>query len=174
MVKKPPLILNIIALNVVWFAAVLGAAQGLFWLGPATLLLSLAVQFKGDLKNTLLIKFLLLTALIGTIADSLIIMLGAMSFECCAALPQNYPLWMLALWLSFVTTLFSSLDWLRGKLALGSILGCVGGASAYYGGYKLGALTLANDIQNALLIIGMSWAIAMPILLKIHLKLFPK
>lgn len=174
MVKKPPLIVNIIALNIVWFAAVLGAAQGLFWLGPAALLLSLAVQFKDDLKNSTLIKFLLSTALVGTIADSLMIMLGAISFECCSVLPQNYPMWMLALWLSFATTLFSSLSWIRNKLALGSILGCLGGASAYYGGYKLGALGMANDIQNALLIIGMSWAIAMPILQKIHLRLFPQ
>jgi hypothetical protein len=174
MLKTPSLALNIIALNVVWFAAVLGAASGLYWLGPVSLILSLYLQFKGDLKNPLLLKFFMIVGLIGFLADSAMILTGAISFECCALLPQNYPLWMLSLWVSFATALFSSLAWIRTKLTLGSILGCIGGVSAYYGGYKLGPISLATDTQNALLIIGMIWAIAMPLLSLVHLKLFPK
>jgi hypothetical protein len=174
MVKTPSLTLNIVALNLVWFASVLGAARGLYWLGPAALALSLYLQFKNDLKNPTLIKFLFLAAGIGLISDSIIILTGAISFDCCTVLPQNYPLWMLSLWISFSTALFSSLAWLRTKLTLGSIIGCLGGALAYYGGHELGPISLATDTQNALLIIGMTWAIAMPLLSLVHLKLFPK
>ena len=174
MLKKPSLTLNIVALNVVWFAAVLGAAKGLYWLGPISLILSLYLQFKDDLKNPSLLKFFLFVGLVGFLADSAMILTGAISFECCSLLPQSYPLWMLSLWISFATALFSSLAWLRTKLTLGSIIGCIGGALAYYGGYKLGPISLATDTQNALLIIGMIWAIAMPLISLVHLKLFPK
>jgi hypothetical protein len=174
MVKTPSLALNITALNIVWFAAVLGAANGLYWLGPASLALSLYIQFRADLKNKTLIKFLTITAVIGILADSIMILTGAISFECCSILPQNYPFWMASLWISFSTALFSSLSWLRNKFTLSSAIGCIGGAMAYYGGHKLGAISLATDTANALLIIGMIWAIAMPLISFIHLKLFPK
>lgn len=52
------------------------------------------------------------------------------------------PLWLMALWLSFATTIRHSLGWLTGRPVLQVLLGLVGGPLAYLGGESLGALTV--------------------------------
>ncbi len=170
---QPPIILNVIALNVCWTACVLGQAFGFPYLGPAIVALSIIIQFRKALTEPKVILFFLKVAVIGAVVDIVIIKLGGMNFACCSILPENYPWWMIALWVSFSTSYFSCLYRLRDKIILGSVLGALGGISAYYGGAKLNALLLGDNLTNSLIMIGIAWGAAFPLLGALHRRAFP-
>jgi hypothetical protein len=59
---------------------------------------------------------------------------------------------------------------LRGRPALGAVLGLVGGPLAYLGGEKLGAVALVQPVP-ALAALAVVWALATPLLLALALRL---
>ncbi|MDZ4786532.1 MAG: DUF2878 domain-containing protein [bacterium] len=172
MTKRPSTFKNIILMNVSWFACILGAAKGFPEIGPVIVALSLLVQFGKEVFNPFLFLFFILVAMIGTIADQILIQLEAISFSCCSFLPNNYPLWMLALWVSFATAFFSSLKFIRSRYIIGFIFGFLGGAAAYYAGAELNAIYLGSDLEKSLFQIAVLWGTSVPVLGLIHRRLF--
>jgi hypothetical protein len=71
---------------------------------------------------------------------------------------------MLFLWINFGTVVNGSLSWLRGRYWLGAFLGAWGGPAAYYSGHRLGALTFQPPVMIHLVILGIAWAVAVPLL----------
>jgi len=158
---------NFIAFQAAWFAAVLGAAHGMPWLGvvavPAALALHLMLS--PDWRPELLLA--LAAGGTGFVIDSTLIATGAFT-----PIPFGFPeplssLWMVMLWVNLATTLNVSLSWLRGRYALGAIFGAFGGPMAYYSGAKLGAMHAVPSIA-ALIAIGAAWAFAFPAMLRIN------
>jgi hypothetical protein len=77
---------------------------------------------------------------------------------------------MVMLWVNLGTTLNVSMAWLRGRYALGAVFGAIGGPLAYYSGATLGAMTRLPD-PTGLISIGVTWAIAFPLLLSVNERL---
>lgn len=79
------------------------------------------------------------------------------------------PLWLLAIWLAFSSTLHSSLFWLR-KLNLlqQSLVGGIGGAVSYVAGAKLGAVEYQFSVMPAFAWHFLNWCILLPLIVKIH------
>ena len=71
---------------------------------------------------------------------------------------------MLALWINFGTLVNGSLSWLRGRYWLGAFLGAWGGPAAYYSGHRVGALTFHPPLIIHLAVLGIAWAVAVPLL----------
>jgi hypothetical protein len=74
------------------------------------------------------------------------------------------PIWIIALWAGFATTLNRSLRWMRNKTLLAILFGAIGGPLAYIAAEKLGAVTLTN---TSLVVLSFGWAILTPLLLKL-------
>jgi hypothetical protein len=158
---------NFIAFQAAWFAAVLGAAHGMPWLGvlavPIALTLHLALS--PDWRPELLLA--LAAAVTGFVFDSALIAGGAFS-PIRSVFPAPFSsLWMVMLWVNLATILNVSMGWLRGRYVLAALFGAVGGPMAYYSGAKLGAMTAIPPV-NALLAIGVAWALVFPLLFKIN------
>ena len=162
--------INFIVFQLAWFAAVLGAAHSMPWLGivavPAALVLHLALS--PEWRPELLLA--LAAAAMGFLADSALIALGVFSPVSFVFPVPFSSLWMVMLWVNLATTLNASMNWLRGRYALAVVLGAIGGPMAYYSGAKLGAMTRIPD-SGDLLGIGSAWAIAFPLLLVINERL---
>jgi len=159
-------IINFIAFQAAWCAAVFGAAHGMPWLGVVAVLLALGLHLalSPDWRPELLLAFF--AAAMGFITDSALIAFGAFS-----PVPLLFPspfssLWMVMLWVNLATTMNISMAWLRGRYALAAIFGAVGGPMAYYSGAKLGAM-IALPPVTSLIVIGAAWAVAMPLLYRI-------
>jgi hypothetical protein len=84
---------------------------------------------------------------------------------------QVCPPWMAALWFNFALLVSISLAWLKGKFAAAVILGGLAGPLAYWGGEKLGALTVAETFSRGYMILAVMWAIALPTLVYLHDRL---
>lgn len=161
---------NLLVFQLAWFACILGAGFGLPWLGVAVVVLSAIghlayVRFDRGWMALLVCAFLL-----GWVCDWMVLRTGAMGYPQHAHLLTEVPLWMPFMWVNIATTLHLSLGWMKGRYVLAMLFGFLGGPGAYFTGMKLDAVLLGDDLLRSLLIIGVEWAIAMPLLIIIAEK----
>jgi hypothetical protein len=160
------LLLNFAAFQIGWFACVLGAANGLPWLGPVVVLAVVALHL-AMVRRPLPELYLLMAAmLIGLVLDSLLLATGWLRYSAGLWLPGLAPYWIIAMWALFATTLNVSLGWMRGRPVLTVLMGAVGGPLSYLAGEKLGAIELTQTIP-AVAALSLAWAIAMPLLMRL-------
>ncbi len=157
-------VFNMVGFQVAWFAAVFGAAEGIFWIGPIAVLVWLAIHIRLSDRPRLEIQIAAATFYLGLLLDSTLIALEVYTPR---GLIKGWPVtptWMLALWVNFGTLLNVSLAWLKSRYLLGAFLGSCGGPAAYYSGHRLGALSFHTPLIKNMVFLGVSWALAVPFL----------
>jgi Protein of unknown function (DUF2878) len=155
---------NFVLFQIGWFACVLGAAHDRPWIGVLSVALIAAwhlARARFPAREAILLT---LAAACGVVFDSTLSQLGIAHFTSGVVVAGLAPLWMIALWILFATTLNVSLRWLHSRLAMAAALGFVGGALAYYSGVRLGAMTLTPP-GTALAIVALGWSLLTPLLL---------
>jgi hypothetical protein len=156
-------LLNVTLFQATWFAAVLGTAAGMPWLGPGVVALTLTVHLAVAEDRRGEIRLLMAAGVLGFLYDTALIAAGVFSpLQHLTAPPWSSP-WMVGLWLNFAATLNVSLAWLKGRYPLAALFGAIGGPLAYYGGAKLGA-TEALPTMSGLLVLTIGWGTMTPLL----------
>lgn len=156
-------ILNVAAYQTGWFACVLGAANGWGTAGAAIAIALAMAHVAAAERPDREWPVVLAAGGIGLVADSLHAGLGILDFRGHQA-GTLAPLWVVALWLQFGTVLHFCLRWLSRRYLLASILGLVGGPLAFLAGERLGAATFGEPKLGSLALLGVSWAILLPLL----------
>ena len=158
------MLLNFIAFQIGWFACVLGGAYGWPMLGVAVAAVIIARHLHQAAQPHPEAILIVLSGLLGFVADSLLTSLGLLRFPSGQFHLQLAPYWMVAMWMLFATTFNISLRWLKGRLGLAALLGMIAGPLAYYGGAQLGGVAFANPLASLLAVAGV-WTLALPLLL---------
>ena len=155
---------NFLAFQIGWFANILGAANGSPWLGPLYVVvwLSLHLMLLEKRERSPDLQLILWAAFVGYAADSLLVLLGLMTFPPQAQLGAPSPVWMVCLWMGFAATLRHSMGWVRGRKKWASVLGLIGGPLAYFAGSKLGAVILPTSLS--LIGVAAVWGLVLPAL----------
>ncbi len=153
--------LNLLAFQAGWFATVVGAAKGLPWLGPVVVLAIIGLHLKLTTQRPAELRLLLVASIFGVVFEHALLYAGLVGY---AGDPDWVPLWMLALWPLFATTLNASLAWFRSRLGLAALAGALAGPLAYAGGEALGTIALNGP---ALGVLAAGWAIVFPLLLAV-------
>lgn len=161
---------NFILFQAGWFACVLGAARGFPWQGALVALLIAGFIVLRSRHPRGELALVAAAALAGFAFDSVLALTGWVDFEGAVPAPLLAPVWMVALWALFATTLNVSLRWLREWPALGVLFGAVGGPAAYYAGEQLGALQFADPLLG-LTAVAVGWALATPLLFALARRL---
>jgi len=157
---------NVVLFQASWFAAVLGAARGMLWLGPLAMIPTLAIHLtlQEDVKGEM--KLLLAAGLLGVLFDTAFVAGGVFTpLQHFFPRPLSPP-WMICLWLNFAATLNVSMAWLRGRYLLAAVFGAIGGPLAYYSGAKLGA-TEALPTMTGMLLLAIGWGAMTPFLVRL-------
>lgn len=162
MTNNKLIIFNFTSFQAIWWLCVLSAKPGLS-----------AAVFVAVLIYTLLHLFfvegwpqllpLFVTAMLGAVADQFAYQLQWILFENHTQWTGYIPLWMLALWLAFATTLNVSMRWMQHKYGLALVLGAIFGPLAYLGAQSLGAIQLPSPYS--LVWFGFEWAALLPLML---------
>lgn len=160
---------NLLRYQVVWFGTVLGTGYdrpdlGLV-LGTAMLIWHFVVTRSPKVEWCIV----LITLLIGGIWEWNMVHFGVVDYRGSPAL-AGVPVWILLLWAGFGCTLNGCLGWFRRRLGIAAVLGGLVGPLSWYGGAKIGALTMP-DPASGYLILGMGWFLMMPLLSGIAAKL---
>jgi Protein of unknown function (DUF2878) len=161
---RPTVVANVVLFQVGWFACVLGAAQGQPWIGVVA---AVAVVAWNGLRAACARSELTLVAiavLIGALFDSILSMLGWIAYMPALRQYSLAPLWILALWALFATTINVSMRWLKPRLWLAALLGAVGGPLSYWAAERMGAVHFAEPFV-AVFALAIGWALVMPVLL---------
>ena len=148
-----------------WLACVMGAGHGQLWLGPSVMA---ALLLNHLFLNAALVqeaKLILMIGIFGFAVDTLQASAGLYAFARTSAAPWLCPLWMVALWTIFATTLNASMSWLAGRYRLAAVLGAICGPISYVAGERLGAIELSAHAGLSLVGIAVVWACVMPTLL---------
>lgn len=156
-------ILNAVLFQFAWFACVLGAAQGLPWLGVSATAIVVAwhlARAKRPLPELALVG---LALLLGAGFETLLVQSGWLRFDTGILIAGTASVWMVALWGNLATTLNVSLRLLRSRPVVTAIVGAIGAPLAYYAGSKLGALEFVAA-GPALAAIAAGWLLLMPLL----------
>jgi hypothetical protein len=161
-------ILSFVLFQLSWFAAILAGAHGLGWLGVVAILAHGAILAWRQPALLSEWPFWLATLAFGQVFDSLLALVGVFAFSHPWPIPWLSPPFMVGLWLNLALTLPFSLRWLKQRLVLGAIFGGIGGPLAYYAGHRLAAISLSPAVDRNLVLVGVAWAIAMPILLTLR------
>ncbi len=161
--------LNFVAFQAGWFACILGAANGVPWLGPIVVVAFLAAMLITRRDRVAFTLRMTGAAGLGFIADTILLRIGVLDFGNDAF----SPLWMTALWPNLAATLDSSLGWLSGRYVLAAAFGAVGGPLAYYAGARLGALRL-DPSPSAFAAIAFEWLATLPLMLLLTDRTIPK
>jgi hypothetical protein len=159
-----PVLVNAVVYQCVWFACVLGAASGHRYAGYLAAGAALLWHLWGATRPAQALRLVALAAAIGAVFETLLMASGWARMAPDALLWGFTPLWMVALWGSFATTLNVSLRRMRERPLLLAAIAAVGAPLAYQAGVKLGALQWVEPVP-ALLFIGAGWALATPLLL---------
>lgn len=157
------LIANFILFQLAWFACVAGAAYGIPWLGVGVTLTAIGWHlYKArQVKAEMLLMFAAL--LIGACFDQAMLLMELVVYRQHGWSASLVPVWILALWVAFASTLNLSLAWLQGRYLVAVIFGASGGPLAYYGAENIGAVSLNSTASYIALSIG--WAVITPVLL---------
>lgn len=157
------LVINAVVSQMAWFAAVLSAARGLPWLGVLAVAAAVAWHLAKARQPAREIGLVALALVTGAVFETLLVQAGLLRFEGGAMLAGTAPVWMVALWANFATTLNVSLRALRSRLLAAALLGAIGAPLAYFGGQKLGAVQFLQP-DSALVVIAAGWAVLTPVL----------
>ena len=152
-------------MQVLWFGAVIGAAQQLLWLAPVALMGFAFWEFRPDRRVYGDFQLMLVAVLIGLILDTTWVKLGWIEFAAGWASSERAPLWILPLWAGLALTLNHSLAWLQTRLVLAAGLAGLCRPLSYLGGARLGAVDIVTESWWSFLGLGLSWALALPLLL---------
>ena len=156
--KKFSTPINFVIFQACWFACVWGAANNLGWLGPALVPLAVPLQVylltDNHKAETI---FVFICGITGILLETIFILGGV--YNPSGQELSICPPWMAALWFHFAMVISISLSWLRGKHLLAAVLAGLLGPLAYWGGVKLGAITVADAVLRGYVPIAFLWAI---------------
>ena len=156
-------VINFIGFQIGWFACVLGAANDQTQLALLIIMIILALHlYKNNSPAEL---YTILSAIIiGFIWESCLVTSELLSYGS-ASVPLFFaPLWLVAIWALFATTINYSMAWLKKYLFFASLLGAIFGPLAFIAGERLDAVQFV-DRPLALLALALGWACLMPFLL---------
>jgi len=162
-----PVAANAVAFNIVWAITVFGAAAGLAWAGPAAVLIFAALQVSMSARPHYDLAAMAVFATAGIAIDSAWSLSGALSYAAGWPSPHLAPIWLVTLWAGFSLTLGHSLAWLRPRPALAAAFGFFGGGFSYWVGARIGAVELAMSGVLYGVIVGLCWAVALPLLIRV-------
>ncbi len=134
----PKILLNIAAVQLGWFACVLGGANGLALTGTLTVMVVVGMHLALARRPGPEALLIAVAATIGLAWDSMLVALGLMSYPSGSFAPGLAPHWIVAMWALFATSLNLSMSWLKGRPRLAALFGAVGGPLAYLSGARLG------------------------------------
>ena len=156
-------IMNALGYQAVWFATLLGASLGYFWLGFLSSMLFAAIMLGFGGKAKADIRIVTVGLVLGVAIDSLFAASGWIRYAMPWEFASMAPLWIIALWLSFSFTLNHSMEFLRHNYVAAGLFGLLGGPLAYWCADRLfDVIEYGTDISLVMIGLGICWAAVIP------------
>jgi Protein of unknown function (DUF2878) len=164
--SKTQVILNFILSQLGWFIGVLGAAYHWPWLALLMILVIVGSQLWFATALMPAVTLILLTTAAGAVLDQVMLNHHLLQYQSHGWSTSVVPVWILALWMLFATTLNVSLRWLRNRPVITALFGAIGGPMAYLAASKLGAVFIVQT-PLSYIVLSVAWACMMLFLINL-------
>ena len=151
--------------QVAWFAAVIPAGKGMPWVGLVATIPVILVAGWGRWPRALWV--IAVSCAVGVAVDAVLGLTGAANFPGGLLEGRLSPPWMWMLWIQLGLALDLCLAWLRPRPWLAVIFGLLGAPGAYLGGMAFGALAAPHGQLVLGVAVGVAYACALPLLIKL-------
>lgn len=156
---------NAVGYQVVWFAAVWGAAVGAWWMAPLALL-PFALWYLSRPDRRIDACLMAVAVLVGTALDSALAASDLVAYASAVPSPHAAPVWIVAIWAAFALTLRHSFRFLHGRMLLAAALGAIGAPLAYVAAARgWHAVAFPRGTMPAVIALGLGWLAALPTLI---------
>ena len=153
---------NFVLFQIGWFGCVIsGASKDYSWAGMVIVAIIVTIHLSRATYMLDEIMLIATTTVVGTAWDSTLTIAGLFAFSNGVIISWLVPLWMVAMWALFATTLNVSMKWMKDRYILAAVFGAAGGPLAYYAGHRIGAVDFNNTLQ-AMIAVSVGWAVIMP------------
>ncbi|MEO6103064.1 MAG: DUF2878 domain-containing protein [Pseudoxanthomonas sp.] len=154
--------INFICSQLLWLAAVGGAAHGLPWLGPLALAGFAALQLSPRFRARQDALLMLLALPVGVLVDSTMAASGLLRYASPVPFAWMAPVWIVALWMGFALTFNHSLATVISRPLMAVLFGALGGPLSYWIASRTwGAVQFTDSLPVVLLPLGALWGAAM-------------
>jgi hypothetical protein len=165
-----PVLVNFALFQLAWFACVLSGAGGVPLIGVAVVALVAGYHLHRTRRPFAELALLAIAATIGALWDGQLAGHGWLLYPSGLFAPWIAPTWIIAMWVSFATTLNVSMRWLHGRYGLALAFGALGGPLAFFAGSRLGAVQFSDPLM-AMLVLSAGWALITPVLVLVATRL---
>ena len=156
-------LINFVLFQAAWFACVMGAGAGRPEIGVAATLVICAIHLGAVARDRAgEIRLLIALTIAGSALSAFNVWNGAVTFSPGLFELAGVPLWLMSLWALFATLLRHSLRWMDGRWALAAACGLIGSPLSYSGAERLGAVEIHADFLRGPVVLGVTWAVAVP------------
>ena len=158
---------NLLGYQAAWFAAVWSAGQGRAWIGVSACVAFIALQWFASSTRAADGRTLLAALACGLLIDGALAASGLLVYA--SPMPGSpAPGWIVVLWGAFAMTMNHSMAWFATRRGAASAFAAIGGPLAYLGASRgFGAVSFANPAWLGLVFLGVAWALALPLLLRV-------
>lgn len=157
---------NLVLFKLGWLACVLGAANGMAWLGPVAVGAIAVEHLRTASVARREMLLLACAAAMGLVWESALINFNLLDYTSGVFSANVAPYWIVAMWVLFATTLNVGMAWLKKHWVIAAVAGGIGGPMAFFAGEKAGAVVFNEEILT-IAAIGVGWAILLPILVQV-------
>jgi hypothetical protein len=156
--------ITLVAYQLVWFVAVIGAGHGSGWPGVLAATLFAAWRLAVSRQRAVELRLAAVALVLGLVLEA--VWTGSGLVRYAAPWPSpTAPAWLIALWVVFALTIVPLFGYLHARPWLAALFGAVGGPLAYLGAARgWQAVAMDPPAWRALLALAIGWAIAMPLL----------
>ncbi len=152
-------LINFVLFQVGWFILIWGAAHQKLLLSMIVTGLILLIHIMQAPRKKEATILLVIIMLLGSIFDQFLLLTNLVIYKS-QFIEYFVPIWIIALWGLFATTLNISLSWLKSNNVLAVLFGLIGGPVAYFAAERLDAVQLTNHFSIYALSLG--WAFLTP------------
>lgn len=158
---------NMLGYQVIWFVVTWSAGQGRAWIGMLACAVFIACQWLASSVRSADARVLLAALACGLVVDGVAAASGLLVYASPQpALPA--PAWIVLLWGAFALTMNHSMAWFAALPWIAAAFAAIGGPLAYLGASRgFGAVAFPVPAWPALVYLGIAWACALPLLLRI-------
>lgn len=154
-------VVNTIGFQLFWWTAILGQNQYV-WL----LIIAIGLHLYFHHKLKLELNRITFIALAGYTVDCVLTLLGVFNFH----YQNNFfitPIWLIMLWLGFATTITTVIQKSVNNILVIAAIGMTFAPISYVAAAKLEAVAFPLPMLETIIILGFTWAVLLPLLIKL-------
>lgn len=160
---------NLLGYQAAWLAVVWSAGRDRAWIGMLSCAAFIGWQWSISRMRAADMRVVLAALACSLLVDGVLALSGLLRYAAPhPGLPA--PLWIVLLWAAFGMTMNYSMAWLGRHPWVAALVATIGGPLAYLGAARgFGAVVFPTPAWPALLYLAVTWAVALPLLLRFAL-----